>query len=305
MPKILIVDDEKDIRESVKLLLARGNYNDIVMASDGLEALQVFQNERPDLVITDINMPNCSGLEFIKRLRDNPESALTPVIVLSARTAPQHQAEGFDTGADIYVCKPIERDQRAVFLAQIGTLLQKSARQALAITQSMKDTLTGLPRRESFNCMFKQQIATCRRNGVALGISILDIDHFKKVNDTHGHLAGDSVLKQFAEIIKDNIRTSDGVFRFGGEEFVILLPNADAAGSLVVLERIREKVKEATFINGLKINFSAGIYEINNGAELEMESYLELADKALYEAKNKGRDRIIVHTKSNCSQEAG
>ena len=304
MPKILIVDDEKDIRESVKLLLARGNYNDVVMASDGLEALKVFQEEQPDLIITDVNMPNCSGIEFVKRLREYPEASLTPIVMLSARTAPQHQTEGLESGADIYVCKPIERDQRAIFLAQIGTLLKKSQRHAQAVVSSMKDPLTELPRREAFSLLFKQQVVACSRNSTPLGISILDIDFFKKVNDIYGHIAGDSVLKQFARIVKENIRASDEAFRFGGEEFVVLLPNANAANSLFVLNRIRDKIKEATFVNGLKVSFSAGIFEINNGSEANMEEYLELADKALYEAKNTGRDRIIVSLKDNCSQEA-
>jgi len=296
MSKILIVNNNEAIRESVKLLLASGGHTNIIMASDGAEAFELFQTEKPDLVITDINMSICSGLELIKQLRANTDSALTPVIVLSASTSPHDHIASYQAGADMYINKLIEKADRLVFLAQVTTLLQKNALRNKIIDSYMKDTLTDLPRRESFNSMFKQQVAACKRSNSPLSISILDIDYFKQVNDTCGHVAGDNVLKEFAQIVRDNIRPSDGVFRFGGEEFVVLLPNTSAEESLIVLNRVRDKIKATTFTNELKINFSAGLYEITNGSETQTEEYLGLADKALYEAKNNGRDRIVVYT---------
>jgi diguanylate cyclase (GGDEF)-like protein len=281
--------------DSVKSLLVRGGFSDVWTASDGVEAFTTFQANSFDLVISDINMPNCDGFQLVKKIKELPGTEFLPIIFLSARTSPQHQREGFQVGVDNYICKPIERSQRPVFLEMIRSLIDKSARQKELMTASLKDNLTGLFRRDTFYSTLKQFILASSANNSSFSISILDIDHFKKVNDTYGHNVGDAILKEFAAVVKQTLRGSvDQVFRYGGEEFVIVLANVNSSTATTVLERIRTKVKETTFTQNLPITFSAGIYEIVRGDHDAIEQYVENADKALYEAKRSGRDCIKV-----------
>ncbi len=299
MSKILIVDDEKDIRDALTQLLARGGYTNVVHAVDGNDALPVYLYEAPDLIISDINMPNCDGHTFVTKLRSLPNSEFIPIIFLSAKTSSLHQQEGYNSGVDNYICKPIERKDRATFLAMIGSLLVRSARQRKTFYESARCKLTDLLRRDAFFEALDQQIALNQRDDLRSSLAILDIDHFKQVNDTYGHLVGDKILKEFASVIKDALRKTDQIFRYGGEEFVILFPNTSGKTLEKAASRVKEAVARTTFVNEIPITFSAGLYELpDTPVESEADNYIELADKTLYEAKRSGRNKILLYESS-------
>lgn len=241
-------------------------------------------------------MPNCDGHQFVLQLRQQPQAEFIPVIFLSARTTNAHQQEGFESGVDSYICKPIERSQRPTFLSMIKSLLIKSVKCRESLSSSAKDQLTNLHRREAFFEALKRQISLHQRDDEISSIAILDIDHFKLVNDTYGHLVGDKILAKFAGCLTSSLRKSDQVFRYGGEEFVILFPNTSGDTLKLIMARVKKVIKEAAFEKELGITFSSGLAELPiHPQEERCEYFVQLADQALYEAKNTGRNKIMLY----------
>lgn len=304
MNKILLVDDDRFILASIKTFLTRSGFTNIITASNGKEGYELFLSQEPDLIISDVNMPICGGFEFVKRVRETPGTETLPILLLSASISNKAQREGFKLGVENYICKPITREQRPVFIEIIKSALLRSQRQKEIINESLKDNVTGLLRRDSFYASLKKQFLTSSLDQSPFCIAILDIDHFKRVNDEHGHSSGDLVLKEFATIVNEALRENmDKVFRYGGEEFIVIINNANLAKANVALERVRAKVKDTKFIKDLKITFSTGVFEVNRGDFDSAEFYIVCADQALYEAKNNGRD-CIVNYKSKEIKEA-
>ena len=297
MSKILIVDDTQDIVVAMQQFLSRSGH-EVFTACDGLEGLEQFKLHTPAVVVTDIGMPRCDGNGLIDKIRALPQGAFVPIIVLSARILPEDQKESYLRGADGYVCKPITRDQRSTFLAMIESLaLRYSARQE-QLRLSTKDGLTNLSRRESFVESLEDNLNTQDKTTIA----ILDIDHFKRVNDTYGHPTGDAILRQFATIVSNNLRNGETAYRYGGEEFTILFTKVSDSQAVQAIERVRKIISKEIFEQNIAITFSAGVYESQPGED--QKSCIAKADEGLYEAKRTGRNKTIVYDKTSLKKEA-
>ena len=301
-PLILLVEDSMTSMELISRDL-RAHYS-LVHARDGEEAWQILQhNPDIELVITDVQMPRVSGQQLLKliRMSDDPHIQNLPVIVMTtaADSAEKHLA--FLNGANDFLNKPVdplELQARVNVHHRLASTIRDltESRKALA-EQANTDTLTRLKNRRLFHAQAEQNLAECRRFGKDMSVLLIDIDHFKKVNDTYGHHTGDEVLVEVATQLARMVRDADTVARFGGEEFATLLPETNRLGAAVLGERIRKAVEDADIVvNGRHIRVTVSIGIATLAAEMveSIDQLLDIADRRLYLAKNGGRNRICV-----------
>ncbi len=299
---ILIVDD---VPANIQFLgkLLKGEGYKIAPASNGRKALEMIPKMRPDLVLMDVMMPEMDGFEACSRMKASAEMKDIPVIFLSARSESEDVVRGFKLGAVDYIQKPFNAEELIVRVRNhlelvrsrrliIHYMDEMGRQNALLEELSITDSLTGLYNHSHSIERLHQETSNSKRYGTPLTMMMLDIDLFKAVNDSYGHVAGDEVLKGVAEIIRSNVREGDIAGRYGGEEFILVLPNTPIEGGLAIAERIRSRVEENRWqIEELKITLSGGI------KSLEDESPTELvirADANLYTAKEQGRNRIVT-----------
>ncbi len=302
LPHILVVEDSltsvavisRDLREYYTLLHAR----------DGEEAWQMLQADpRIELVITDVQMPRLTGQQLLKLIRQSTEARISnlPVIVMTTAEDNAEKHLAFQNGANDFLNKPVDSlEMRARVnvhyrLARIIRELEES-KQALA-ELATTDSLTKLKNRRMFYTQAAQNLIACRRFGKDMSLLLLDIDHFKKVNDTFGHHAGDAVLVVVANLLADMVRGVDTVARFGGEEFAILMPETNRLGAAVLGERIRSAIeREQISVDGqhIPVTVSIGITTLAAEQVESIDQLLNIADRRLYLAKNSGRNRICV-----------
>ena len=299
---IMIVDDvPTNIQFLGKILKAEGFK--ISPASNGRKALEMIPRVKPDLVLMDIMMPGMDGFEVCKRMKDSPDMKDIPVIFLSALNQPEDVVKGFKLGAADYISKPFNTEELLVrvrnhielvnsrklivhYMDEVGK--QNQQLQQLAIS----DSLTGLYNHSFSIERLHQEASNARRYGNPLTVMMLDIDYFKNVNDAHGHPFGDEVLKKVTEIIRSNIREGDVAGRYGGEEFLLVLPNTPLDGGLIIAERIRERVENNTWdFPGLKLTISAGVRQMTDQDPADL---IKQADSNLYMAKEQGRNRVVA-----------
>jgi diguanylate cyclase (GGDEF)-like protein len=301
MEKILVVDDDKILTKLVRTRLEAENYR-VFVASNGEEALHVLEKKKPDLVLLDIMMPGIDGFETCERIRSQPAYRHLPVIMLTAKDHPSEKVKGLDIGADDYITKPYESDE---LLARIRAGLRARKEYDRMTKMVELDALTCLYNRRSFDQRLEEEFSRAERYNRELSLIMLDIDHFKTVNDTYGHQVGDIVLKQVADLIQKNVRKSDIPYRYGGEEFVILAPETDVAGVKTCAERIRASCERYRFGKGKKpilITISEGFscYQLDSASSPE--DLLHKADSALYQAKAAGGN-CIAATPQRCSKD--
>jgi diguanylate cyclase (GGDEF)-like protein len=302
--RILVVDDEPDIRRLLARLLKNGGYT-VSVAANGEEALAAVDAEIPDLVLLDVSMPGQDGFAVCRELQKlGPK--VPAVIFLSAFGTTHDRVAGLEAGAVDYVVKPF--DPNEVRARVRAALRSKALRDALAL-QAATDGLTGLVNRRTLDQRLADTFAVSRRYGRPLACLMVDVDHFKRVNDTYGHQAGDAVLREVASRMKAQCRGTDTAARYGGEEFSVLLPETDAERAKAVAERIRAAVAAApvpVWISGTAIDdgrtgqivpvpvrVSVGVASLAEQIDTP-DALLALADKALYEAKQAGRDQVVV-----------
>ena len=299
--KILVVDDNPDNVDLLTQYLSGLDY-EIIPAYDGQEALLSVEREDVDLILLDVMMPGMSGFEVCRRLKANEGTDFIPIVLVTVRDDTRSKLEGFAAGADDYITKPFDIEElsaRVKSLLRIKTL-QDQLREANAnlAEMSVTDGLTGIYNHRHFIERLEGETARAMRHQRPLAVVMLDVDHFKLVNDRHGHLFGDYVLVKLGKLMTSIARAGDLVARYGGEEFVVLLPETDGAAMLA--ERIRQGVEQAEFDHDghrADIRISAGVCQalpgtVENGNEL-----LRIADEALYEAKQSGRNRVVVRIK--------
>jgi two-component system cell cycle response regulator len=295
---VLVVDDSQLVRTMVARHLKTAGYK-VEEADNGQAAMQILSQGSYDVVITDLTMPKLDGfglLSAVKRLGLSAE-----VIILTGTHAQDMSSavRALRLGAHDYLTKPpasadevILTVERAVEKKRLRDENKRLLRELEALSRT--DALTGVLNRRSFDQALAQEVARARRYGTALGVVMLDIDHFKKINDTHGHLAGDGILRAFARVVAGQLREGDTLFRYGGEEFVALLPHADLKGTLSVAERLVEAVGAVPIRLGstmVEVTTSAGCGALSD-VDADGPSLVARADSALYEAKSRGRNRV-------------
>lgn len=293
--KILIVDDEplniEVLSETIEDL------GDIIFATSGQSAIDLCIEQRPDLVLLDVMMPEMDGYEVCRQLKALPETKDIPVIFATALSDENDEAKGFEIGAVDYVTKPISAP---IVIARVRNHLELKRYRDYLEQIAFIDGLTSIPNRRRFDEHFQSEWQRGVRREASLAILMLDIDFFKPFNDHYGHQAGDDCLVKVAQALASSVhRPGDLVARYGGEEFVCVLPDTDLAGAEIIANTLRKSV------NALKVphefssvtdhvTVSIGAAAVKLEQSMKPEELVEKADKNLYEAKETGRDRVVA-----------
>jgi two-component system cell cycle response regulator len=298
--KVLVADDSPIYRKLVENSLSGKQYA-VLFAKSGSEAIELFSKHQPSLVITDWMMPDLSGIELCEHIRNHSGQAYTYIIILTGITEKNKLVKGLAAGADDYLTKPFHSDE---LLARVGVgrrivelHRQLEAKNRLLEELALTDSLTGLPNRRAIEAWATRQLSGAARYGFSFLVVMADLDHFKAVNDTHGHESGDAVLKKFAEILKANSRSSDICGRIGGEEFLFILTHTTQENARVVIERIRAALEATKFNFGgrsLTVTASFGLAGFEGTKAPDFSRLVSQADLALYSAKRTGRNRIEI-----------
>jgi diguanylate cyclase (GGDEF)-like protein len=297
--KILIADDSIVSRHLLEATLRKWGY-DVAVACDGVEALEALQrDDTPPLAILDWMMPGLTGPEVCRKIRQRAHEPYTYILLLTSKSQKEDLIEGMESGADDYITKPFDQHELQVRL-RAGTRLVDmqaellAAREALR-EQATRDSLTHLWNRNSILELLDRELARSLREDSPIGVVIVDLDHFKNVNDRYGHLAGDAVLREAARRMKNGIREYDSIGRYGGEEFLILLPGCDETCSFKQAERLRKQLAQIDMSfneTNLTVTASFGVTTAMRGQGCTPESLIRKADQALYVAKKEGRNRV-------------
>ncbi len=289
---VLVADDDGVTRAIVSSWLKRAGY-EVIAAADGDEALELAREREPDLLLVDVTMPGRDGYEVCRAIQ--AESATPPpVIFLTAHTQTDARVAGLDAGAVDYIVKPFANEE---LVARVRAALRTKAVHDGLAERAARDGLTGLFNRRELDTRAHQAVALADRHGRPFSCLLLDIDHFKLVNDTHGHAAGDTVLREAAQRICDASRISDIVGRYGGEEFVVLLPETDGAAAVAAADKLRALLADEPVPVGrgrISIRASIGVATWDDSMHTPSDLYAA-ADAALYRAKALGRDRTELH----------
>jgi two-component system, cell cycle response regulator len=297
--KILAAEDNLVFQSMLRTMLTKWGY-DVTMARDGTEAWEALQSEdSPRLAILDWMMPGMDGVEVCRRIRAADREPYVYVLLLTARTDSQDLVEGMDAGADDYLTKPFNAHELRVRLRAGRRILDLQeellqAREALR-EQATHDSLTGLLNRAAILETLHNELSRARRESQPVSLLIVDLDRFKLINDTYGHLAGDAVLREASRRMKSAVRRYDSIGRYGGEEFLIVLPGCDGDAARLQAERVREAVAGGCFSAGAQsfgVTCSIGVSCRTHPSLSDTDSLVREADLALYEAKDRGRNRV-------------
>jgi len=297
--RILIADDDPVSRRMLGATLTTWGH-ELLVASDGDEAWKVlFKVDRPKLAILDWVMPGMDGAELCAKLRQEGGEPYVYVILLTAKGKHEDVVRGLGAGADDYMTKPFDPSELKVRLRAARRIIDLQ-RQLMAARDALKervarDPLTGLLNRSEFSDILQQEVARSEREGTSLAVVMADLDHFKKVNDTYGHLAGDAVLQETALRFTSTVRPYDRIVRYGGEELLFVLPNCARDAAAKVAERLRvimEREPVDTSEGPIPVTVSLGVAVSSPAAVVPPHQLVKAADAALYRAKDAGRNRI-------------
>lgn len=291
-PTVLIVDDSVDVHRLLKAQL-KSEELEFVSAFDGHEALVAAQSLPPSLIVLDLDLPGLDGLSVLRRLKENAATQHIPVIVLSGQQNPADKVATFDMGAVDYVTKPFEMTELRV---RVRSALRTQQLLEMLAQRAQIDGLTGLWNRTFFDRRWSEEHARCVRHGHPLTIALLDLDHFKLVNDCHGHPVGDMVLQTVAKVLQRESRQSDLACRYGGEEFVLLMPDTVTQDALTLCERVRQGVEASRWarLPSLRVTVSIGVAGCIGACPASPEMWVEDADRNLYAAKRAGRNCVVA-----------
>ncbi|MGC2422720.1 MAG: GGDEF domain-containing protein [Candidatus Acidiferrales bacterium] len=296
--RILIAEDDPVSRRLLQAFLVKWGYQ-VVAAGDGAEALRILESDdAPPLAVMDWMMPGIEGPEICRRVRANPDRPYVYILLLTARSQKGDLLAGLTCGADDYLTKPFDAAELRARL-HVGQRILDLQDNLIAVRDELRyrashDALTGVANRSAIlDALARERSRQSRERG-SFGIILADIDHFKAVNDTYGHLCGDVVLKEVARRMSSCVRPYDTVGRYGGEEFLIVVPASDTQGTLVLAERIRRIIESqpiTTESGQVKITLSLGAAVSDLAKPAEAQTLLQIADEALYRAKKRGRNR--------------
>jgi diguanylate cyclase (GGDEF)-like protein len=296
---VLAIDDSPDVH---RLLDVRLRPEGLVLhhALDARQGLSMALDLRPDLILLDVEMPLITGFEVCQKLKNDPLTAEIPVIFLTGAAEVYAKVQGFDLGAVDYVTKPFEP---AELRARVRAALRTKRFHDILAARSHIDGLTGIWNRSYFNQRLGEECAAAKRYGRTVSLVMLDLDHFKKLNDAHGHPFGDLVLQTLGDLLNSFVRTTDAPCRYGGEEFAVILTETDLEGAQVTAERLRREISETPFHpkrGPVNVTASLGVASstvFNNGS-LSVSGMVTAANDALYRAKHEGLNRVGVATES-------
>jgi len=299
--QVLIADDSKVSRKLLRKTLTGWGY-DVVEAENGDQAWAILSApDGPHLAILDWVMPGLTGPEVCRRLREGRREPYTYILLLTSKTTKAETVEGMEAGADDYVVKPFQEDElkvrlragRRIIDLQIDLLnAQEELRE-----RANKDLLTLLPNRQAIEAELIRELSRCHRSGTHVGIVLLDLDLFKGINDNYGHFAGDAVLREAARRLRANMRDYDLVGRYGGEEFLVVLPGCDLTVVCQQAERLRRVLCETTMnVEGVEMSVSASFgVTVSDGSD-RRDIFVRVADEALYRSKAMGRNCVSALT---------
>jgi diguanylate cyclase (GGDEF)-like protein len=299
--RVLVAEDNPVFQAMLGGILDKWGY-ETVRARDGEEAWKILQSEEsPRLAILDWMMPGLDGVEICRRVRAAGREPYVYIVLLTARTESRDLVEGMDAGADDYLTKPFRNHELRVRLRAGRRILDLQealvqAREALR-DQATHDALTGLYNRRAILDILHNELARGSRERQPLAVLLVDLDHFKQINDASGHVAGDTTLRVAAQCMKSALRTYDSVGRYGGEEFLVVLPGCQGATACSQAERIREAVGSATVEYGpqrLRVSCSIGVACRESPTPADADALVREADVALYVAKNLGRNQVAA-----------
>lgn len=297
--RILVVDDEPNIVRFLEYMLTREGH-EVKGATDGDQALTMADDFKPDLVLLDVHMPFPSGFDVVKVLKGRRETRNIPVILVTAKHRDiESKVKGLSAGADDYITKPFSHSEllarvRAQLRIRELTLKLEEANRRLA-EQAVKDSLTGLHNHGYLVQTLEQEFYRSLRYEYPLSCALFDVDRFKAINDTLGHLQGDAVLKGLGTLLLENVRKSDTVGRYGGDEFLLIMPHVGPTEAYQAAERIRTLVEERTFDGTPSewvVTLSGGVATGSSSGVGDAKTLLKAADESLYRAKNLGRNRV-------------
>lgn len=285
--RVLIVDDDEFLAEHYRLVLCAAGMRAEKICQPRL-VMNAIEHLNPDILLLDLHMPECSGTELARVIRYENELAGLPIVFLSAESDLERQIEALSSGGDDFLTKPIS-DVRLV------AAVRARAARARKISELMnQDSLTGLLKHASIKERLKQEVDRAQRQQKPLTVAMIDIDHFKQVNDVRGHPMGDKVIKTLAQLLRQRLRRQDSIGRYGGEEFAAILPECSLENALNIIDDIRQRMAAMHFTKdgeNFSVTLSAGI--VSTEHYFEATSLLAAADAALYSAKHSGRNRVV------------
>jgi diguanylate cyclase (GGDEF)-like protein len=293
--RILIVDDDETLAAHYKLILQQAGMN-VSTLSQPEKIFESIASCNPELIVMDINMPTCSGLELVKLIRQSDSYISLPIVYLSTESDHEKQLTAMDLGGDDFLVKPIKDN----YLASSIAIRVKRARQLSELMS--QDSLTGLLKHTKIKTQLSNELSRSMRQKSNMVFVMVDIDNFKQVNDTYGHMAGDRVIKSLARMLQQRFRKTDSVGRYGGEEFAVVMPETNLENAKRIVNEIRKDFSDIVFFHEGKefsVTLSAGLsgYPLHDVAEKINQS----ADEALYEAKENGRNCVVVDKAKNNS----
>jgi len=288
--RILLVDDDPVMGQIYQMALA-GAGMEVRAIPDPTLVIEAIHDFDPDLLITDLNMPQCSGLELAAVIRGHEALTALPIVFLTGDGTQDARRSAVSLGGDAFLIKPVQ-------LADLVETARARARRARLLRALMvRDSLTGALNHASIKEMLTTELGRARRDGDRLCLAMIDIDHFKQVNDTYGHASGDRVIKSIARLIRQNLRRGDHIGRYGGEEFAVILPRTSLEDAFRRLEELREQFAQLALPHAdgdFRVTFSAGLAE--GDGRTAAATLVEMADNVLYAAKRAGRNRVVANS---------
>lgn len=301
--RVVIAEDDAVSRKVLEKILLKSNY-EVATANDGLQAWRILQSEdAPQLAILDWMMPGKSGLQICRDIRELGNRPYTYIMLLTSKSQNQEIVEALAAGADDYLTKPVEAGELTARLRVARRVLELqdeiwAAREAVRYrVQATHDPLTGVWNRGAGLDLLGRELARSERDKSPVSVVLADLDHFKRVNDTYGHLTGDAVLREAARRMSALMRPYDVVVRYGGEELMIILPGCDAAQAMETAERVRTEIRRApieTSEGPIPLTASLGVASSSQTAMPYADALILAADAALYQSKQSGRNRATL-----------
>jgi diguanylate cyclase (GGDEF)-like protein len=298
--KVLIADDSILSRHLLEATLRKWNY-EVMVACDGKEAWEMLDRpDAPTLAVLDWVMPGLSGLDICRLVRKANREPYTYILLLTSKNLKEDVIEGLEAGADDYITKPFDQNELNVRLragrriVELQAELMK-AREELR-EEATHDSLTRIWNRPAILEILQREVERAVRENVPVSVVMVDLDHFKAVNDSHGHVAGDAVLCEAVRRMQMSMRKYDAIGRYGGEEFLIVLPGCDRENSCKQAERLRTAIAQDPMMlseAAISVAASFGVTTVGDAAKVTPELLIRAADEALYQAKREGRDRVV------------